>query len=43
MCARTVETSGFCKVEMSKPPFRGAISEAEIGSRQSRLLDRHGL
>ncbi len=30
MCARTVGMSGFCKVEMSKLPFREAISEAEI-------------
>ncbi len=32
--------SGFCKVEMSKLPFRGAISEAEIGS---FTMSRHEL
>ena len=30
MCARTVEVSGFCKVELSKLPFR-ELAEAEIG------------
>ena len=32
-CTRKVEVSGFCKVEMSKLPFR-QMTEAEIGSFQ---------
>jgi hypothetical protein len=32
-CKRKVEVSGFCKVEMSKLPFR-QMTEAEIGSFQ---------
>ena len=30
-CRRKVEMSGFCKVEMSKLPFR-ELAEAEIGT-----------
>ena len=30
-CTRKVEVAGFCKVEMSKLPFR-ELAEAEIGT-----------